>query len=75
MDELKAWCGKTKSTSGKPFTEESLKQHLESCKKCHNHHVRELEDAGLDADIYDLIGDDVPDGAFWAMYNEMGGTF
>ena len=74
-DELKSWCGRIRSTKGKPFTRETLTQHHKTCLRCDRIHRKELEDAGLDPDIYDMIGDDVPDGAFWAMYEEMGGSF
>lgn len=72
---IKTPCGRIRSLGGKPYTSDSLRQHVENCHKCNGVHRKELEDAGLDPDVYDLIGDDESDGVFWAMYEEMGGTY
>lgn len=72
---LKAPCGKTRNARNKRFTEQSLRDHVASCSVCQGKEDRILEEAGIDPEIYAMVDDDLPDGAFWAMYHEMGGSW
>ena len=62
-------CAKTRSSSGNPFNEQSLKQHINDA------HVN--SSSNQDATAYvtaSHVWPDAPDGAFWALYEELGGT-
>ena len=69
---MKALCGRYKSKKGKPFTKETLKEHQRQCPACRAF----LEDDfpnEIDLSLTDLIaGDDLSDGAYWALAHELG---
>lgn len=73
-------CGRTVSTKGKPFTHATLRQHEQDCPQCNpgarkvHRRRHDPKEDGLDDDILDMIDDDLPDGAYWAMYNELEGN-
>lgn len=65
-------CKRARSkTSKRPFDGRTLDQHLADV---HGQRPKfELEDGDLDFDLTTLIADDdMPDGAFWALADEMG---
>lgn len=54
-------CGAIRNSRNKLFvSQSSLSEHEKACS------LQEFDD-----DEFDLIDDDMPDGAFWAMYEEM----
>lgn len=58
-------CGRIKSRSGKPFTVQSLKQHLRDA------HLHEIGDYYFE--LTDMLADDdMPDGAYFALAHELG---
>jgi len=69
-------CGRTVSISGHPYTKQSLQQHIMDCSHSACRAARKRQ---LDADITEsvdplgVLDDDMPDGAYWAMHNEIYG--
>ena len=61
----KAVCGKVASVKGKPFNKNSLNDHQYSCSKCRE--IRGWQLAFDGVPLRDMIGNDEPDGAYWAM--------
>lgn len=57
-------CGKYESNNSKPFTKETLDQHINDCSWCQ---------AGFSPSGTDNL--DIPDGAYWAMKLEEEGWF
>lgn len=70
---LIAKCGAESNSKGLYFqSQEALEQHERDCRWCNGEHERQLEAAGINPDIYDMLDPDMPDGAFWALYHELG---
>jgi hypothetical protein len=72
-------CGRRYSRSVKLFTPETLAQHERDCPACNPEVAARLRRRGRDHDpLYELAtdigGEDLPDGAFWALCHELGGT-
>lgn len=72
---LTSKCGRATNAKGKPFTEETLRQHESDCYRCLGKHrpknkKRIVHDEADDIDPFGIIGDDESDGVFWAMHNE-----
>lgn len=70
MNLLKAKCGRVRSNKGKLFTGQSLKDHEASCRLCLYPLDDEFEEYNLQ--IAQMIADDLPDAAFWAIAHELG---
>lgn len=60
-------CGKTHSNSGKPFTENTLRQHVRDA-----HFVWHKDDNDVSLELTDMIAGDEPDGAYFAIAHELG---
>lgn len=74
-------CGLTKNRRGKRFTEESLKDHIKDCARCGGRHRRSIRrflnkqaaaEPEVNLELTDDIGDDLPDGAYFALAHELG---
>ena len=72
--ELAAFCGRTQSRAGLLFTRETLVQHQQDCEKCQ---AIDRFCAATMAPFHTSSPDfaDEPDGAFWAIANELGEGF
>lgn len=71
-------CGKTKSLRNVDFTKSTLRAHMFNCPECRKLRglpplEQNLDKDGVDQNIINVIDDNLPDGAFWAMYEELGG--
>lgn len=66
MQLPKSKCGKTHSANGKPFSAKRLQQHELTCNECNSPNPNQWF-----IDAYD----DLPDGAFFALADEMGVNF
>jgi len=65
-------CGKTKSRNGNPFTLDSLADHVRNCPdlSCKTSHEANKE---FNYDPFCILDDDMPDGAYFAMHQEIYG--
>lgn len=68
---ITALCGRSKGKSRKTFTEKTKRQHERDCKECQ----KILAGMPKQEDLFPLtsmIGGDMPDGAFFALAEELG---
>ena len=70
--EIQTPCGKAKSSNGKPFTENSRLTHMKNCPSPICKSIREAEEE-REYDPFSLLDDDMPDGAYFAMHQEIYG--
>ena len=65
-------CGKEKSRNGKSFTVDTLADHI---KNCHNSVCKMVckAEEEFNYDPLGILGDDMPDGAYFAMHQEIYG--
>ena len=67
-------CQATKSRSGRPFTAESLAQHIRDAHAPTRVFRPQLSNTAALA-VADMLAGDEPDGAYWAIAGELGFRF
>lgn len=78
---IQAPCGKVRNARNKLFTEQSLRDHIQSCPACKGEHVwvepndfiGNESDPALDRGLADDIASDESDGVYFAMRWELDG--
>lgn len=68
----KALCGATRSRRGRFKEGKAVKDHEAQCSRCRALRNLSLEQRERSLELTRMIGDDLSDGAFWALANELG---